>query len=41
MPEDEFIAFMRHLRDVFDLIWLEKDFSAKNEKDRIGNRTPS
>ncbi len=28
MPEDEFVAFM-DICDVFDLIWLEKDFSAK------------
>lgn len=28
MPEDEFIAFM-DICDVFDLIWLEKGFSAK------------
>lgn len=28
MPEDEFIAFM-DICDVFDLIWLEKDFSAR------------
>lgn len=28
MPEDEFIAFM-DICDVFDLIWLEKSFSAK------------
>lgn len=28
MPEDEFVAFM-DICDVFDLIWLEKDFSAR------------
>lgn len=28
MPEDEFVAFM-DICDVFDLIWLEKDFAAR------------
>ncbi len=38
MPEGTNLSPLWTFCDVFDLIWLEKDFSAKNEKDKIGNR---